>query len=239
MTMATSQNGYSAPITPVSRALPGGRVQLRAGPAGDLLAWVGRQFHALVEPLAWPGCWGFADRKIAGSADLSNHASGTALDLNAPAHPLGYNPAANFRPGQIAAIRAIVARTGGCVRWGGDYTGRRDPMHFEIVAGETRCAAVLAELTTAGGETAMTGDEDMTPDQSRKLDEVVEQLTGSREAGEYPGWQSLKYPDDPRARATVTDFVRHIDENLINTTARVDDVERKLDEVLALLKEKA
>ncbi|MEV6876246.1 M15 family metallopeptidase [Amycolatopsis sp. NPDC051128] len=151
--MPTSQNGYSAPITPVSRELPGGKVALRAGPTGDLLAWVGRQFHALVEPLIWPGCWGYAYRDIRGATQLSNHSSGTALDLNAPAHPLDTNPAANFRPAQIATIRAIVARTEGCVRWGGDYVGRRDPMHFEINANEQRCAAVLAKLTgsTAGG----------------------------------------------------------------------------------------
>lgn len=144
--MTTSQNGYSAPITPVTRGLPGGKVALRGGPTGDLLAWVGQQFHALVEPLSWPGCWGYAFREIRGATQLSNHASGTALDLNAPAHPLGTSPAANFRPGQIDAIRAIVARTEGCVRWGGDYTGRKDGMHFEINAGEARCAAVLAKL---------------------------------------------------------------------------------------------
>lgn len=147
--MPTSQNGFSAPITPVSRDLPGGKVPLRPGATGDLLAWVGRQFHARVEALVWPGCWGYAYRDIRGATGLSNHASGTALDLNAPKHPLGTNPFANFTPAQISTIRAIVSQTEGCVRWGGDYTGRKDPMHFEIDASEARCAQILAKLTPA------------------------------------------------------------------------------------------
>lgn len=67
-------------------------------------------------------------------------------------------------------------------------------------------------------------DDDLTPDQSRKLDEIVEQLTGSRKADDYPGWQSFKYPKDPKARATVTDYIRYIDENLINLAAKVDSL---------------
>ncbi|MFJ1764053.1 M15 family metallopeptidase [Amycolatopsis sp. NPDC088138] len=159
--MPTSQNGFSAPITPVSRDLPGGRVPLRAGVTGDLLAWVGRQFHARVEPLVWPGCWGYAYRDIRGSTGLSNHASGTALDLNAPKHPLGTNPSSNFTTGQISTIHTIVAQTEGCIRWGGDYTGRKDPMHFEINASEARCAAVLAKLTQITPAPTPSEEEDM------------------------------------------------------------------------------
>jgi len=139
-----SQNGYTAPIVPVSRQVPGGVLPLRPGPAGDLLAWVARQFHALVEPLNWPGCWGYAYRDIRGSTGLSNHASGTAVDLNAPKHPLSVRN--TFTAAQVSAIRGILAKTGGCVRWGGDYVGRVDEMHFEIVANETRCAAALIAL---------------------------------------------------------------------------------------------
>lgn len=160
--MTTSQNGYSAPITPVRYELPGGAVSLRAGPTGALLQWVGRQFHARVEPLVWPGCWGYNYREIRGATGLSNHASGTALDLNAPKHPLGTAPSANFTAAQIAVIRAIVAATEGCVRWGGDYTGRQDPMHFEINNGvsEARCAAVLAKLTAGKDEDMPLNDAD-------------------------------------------------------------------------------
>lgn len=242
--MARSQNGYSAndiTLTAV-RTIPGTnrKIRLRTGPAGDLLLWVLGQFDVLVEDIdaGQLDDWGYAERPIRGGTELSNHASGTAADVNAVRHPLGTDPVATFSKAQISTVRAIVARTEGCVRWGGDYVGRKDPMHFEIVAPESRCAAVLHKLTAAGGGAGTIGDDDMTPDQSRKLDALHEQLTGSRVADQYPGWQSFKYPRDPKARATVVDFVRHIDENLINTTARVDAVEAKLDEVLNLLKGK-
>jgi hypothetical protein len=227
--MVTSQNGYTAndQSKVSSRLVPGTtrRLTVRNGPAGDLLLWVAAQFDVLVEDIEQGilDDWGYAERPVRGGTDLSNHASGTAVDLNATAHPLATTPSANFSAAEIARIHAIVARTEGCVRWGGDYVGRKDGMHFEIGDGvtEARCAAVLAKLTAAGGAATAGEDEDMTPDQSRKLDEVVEQLTGSRDADKYPGFQSFKYPNDPKARATVTDFIRHIDENLINLAAAV------------------
>jgi hypothetical protein len=162
--MRTSQNGYSAPIGPVSRKLPGGTVPLRAGVTGDLLAWVGAQFHSRVEALEWPGCWGYAFREVVGGQDLSNHASGTAIDLNAPRHPLGTAPSANYSAAQIAEIHALLAEVAGCVRWGGDYAGRKDGMHFEIVATEARCAAALgglgARFTPPEQEDDMPGPQD-------------------------------------------------------------------------------
>lgn len=242
--MARSQNGYTAnDITLTSvRTIPGTsrKIRLRNDAAGDLLLWILGQFDGLVEDIdaGQLDDWGYAERPIRGGTELSNHASGTAADVNAVRHPLGTDPTATFSKEQISTIRRLVAWTEGCVRWGGDYVGRKDPMHFEIVAPESRCTAVLRKLTAAGGGVGTIGDDDMTPDQSRKLDALHEQLTGSRQADQYPGWQSFKYPKDPKARATVTDYVRHIDENLINTTARVDSVEAKLDQVIALLKAK-
>jgi hypothetical protein len=152
--MAVSQNGYPANDINLtsSRQIPGTsrKVRVRKGAAGDLLLWVAGQFDARVEDID-PGQlddWGYAERPIRGGTQLSNHASGTAIDLNATRHPLGSAPLATFSAAQVATIRSIVNATKGCVRWGGDYTGRQDPMHFEIVASEARCATVLAALTT-------------------------------------------------------------------------------------------
>jgi hypothetical protein len=143
-----SQNGWTAPgrSVIVTMAVPGTAVKLpvRAGPAGQLLVAAAARWNAEVEPLVPGTCWGYADRTVRGSAtDLSNHASGTAIDLNAPQHPLGTNPSANFTPAKITAIRRIVASYAPCLRWGGDYTGRKDGMHLEVVASEAQCAAVL------------------------------------------------------------------------------------------------
>jgi hypothetical protein len=153
--MPTSQNGYPAnnPALVSSRFVPGTarKLTVRNGPAGDLLLWVAGQFDEFVEDIEQGilDDWGYAERPIRGSTtELSNHASGTAIDLNATAHPLATDPVRNFTRAEIDAIHAIIGRTQGCVRWGGDYTGRKDGMHFEINDGvsEARCAAVLKTL---------------------------------------------------------------------------------------------
>jgi hypothetical protein len=156
--MPTSQNGYPAnnPALVSSRLVPGTtrKLAVRNGPAGDLLLWVAGQFDKLVEDIEQGilDDWGYAERPIRGSTtELSNHASGTAIDLNATSHPLATDPVRNFTRAEIDTIHAILGRTQGCVRWGGDYVGRKDGMHFEINDGvtEARCAAVLKTLTTS------------------------------------------------------------------------------------------
>lgn len=149
--MAVSQNGYPAnnrgvihnPKVPGTQiTFPGG---LRRGPAGDLLLWVAEQLHRRVENGGTGyGMWGYAERPIRGGTQLSNHASGTAIDWKAPEHPLGAR--GTFSGAQVAAIRQIGREAEGCVRWGGDYTGRADEMHWEIVKSEAECARVLAKL---------------------------------------------------------------------------------------------
>jgi len=147
--MAVSQNGYTAndPSKVSSRLVPGTtrRLTVRNGPAGDLLLWVAAQFDKLVEDIEQGilDDWGYAERPIRGGTELSNHSSGTAIDLDATSHPLATDPSANFSKAEIDAIHAILARTQGCVRWGGDYSGRKDGMHFEIVRDEAACAAAL------------------------------------------------------------------------------------------------
>ncbi|WP_372672963.1 M15 family metallopeptidase [Amycolatopsis kentuckyensis] len=246
--MTTSQNGFSAPISPARYNLPGGAVSLRSGPTGALLAWVGQQFHALVEPLVWPGCWGYAYRDIRGATQLSNHASGTALDLNAPKHPLDTNPSANFTAAQIAAIRNIVARTEGCVRWGGDYTGRKDPMHFEINASEARCAAVLAKLTAGGGGSATTGEKDMQLTDPMKLQDGAVIPVGNTLAGTFDAvrGKSIESKEFPGHFDNLAGFVSAIDQNVLRQGREITalkqsnaDLSAKLDRVLTLLASKA
>lgn len=158
--MVASQNGWRAndPSVIGSFSLPGGSVSLHVGSPGQALALVGTIYHHTVEPLLWPGCWGYASRPIRGGTELSNHASGTALDLCAPRHPLGTDPRTNFSPGQLAAIRRIadvdvILHGARVIRWGGDYGdpahggvrgSRPDGMHWEVNDGVTE--AQLAGL---------------------------------------------------------------------------------------------
>lgn len=80
-----------------------------------------------------------------GASSLSNHSSGTAFDWKAPSHPLG---AVNtFSRAQISTIRAIVnVECAGAVRWGGDYSGRKDEMHFEINKGAAAVSALADRI---------------------------------------------------------------------------------------------
>lgn len=161
-----SQNGLTANDLSLIRnvIIPGTdvRVAVRKGPVGDLLLYAAARWHREVEPLRAPDgvldCWGYAARNVRGSTDISNHASGSALDLRARAHPLGTDPAANFTPEQISAIRKIVADCHGCLRWGGDYFGRKDGMHVEAQGTEQGIAVVLNEIMTVPADLGGTDD---------------------------------------------------------------------------------
>jgi hypothetical protein len=147
--VARSQNGWSANDRSciATYSLPGGKVALRKGDVSVILLWVANRFHETVRPLQWPGVWGYAERPIRGSSTtLSNHASGTAIDLNAPQLPLGVDPMRVLSTMELRAIRAIVDYCEGVVRWGGDYSGRKDPMHFEIVGDAAACRRVADKI---------------------------------------------------------------------------------------------
>jgi hypothetical protein len=68
----------------------------------------------------------FNPRYIRGSTTKwSNHAYGAAIDIDADENPMGSGHGHIPLP-VIAAFKAQGAR------WGGDYSGRTDPMHFEF-----------------------------------------------------------------------------------------------------------
>ncbi|CAN7401131.1 peptidoglycan-binding protein [Knoellia sp. LjRoot47] len=154
---ATSQNGWPASSSPSAIGITGLTVAGHAFPSGvrggqvhTILGYVARRFHSEVEALVTPGNWGYNYRVISGSTSLSNHASGTAIDVNAPRHPLGSS--GTFSATQVSRIRSILSSCNGVVRWGGDYSGRKDEMHFEINVrpGDSRIAPLVAKI---GGTT--------------------------------------------------------------------------------------
>lgn len=77
--------------------------------------------------LTWNGS--YVARRIRGRRSLSNHAFGTAFDINARWNPLGKRPALTGEKGSVRDLVPIAARNG--FYWGGWYSGRRDGMHFE------------------------------------------------------------------------------------------------------------
>ena len=151
--MATSQNGWPASsdknaIGITSPKVPGTNVDFPQGVKGGdvetVLMYVAEQFHKTVEPLKDGWCWGYFYRAVTGGSDLSNHASGTAIDLNAPNHPIGSS--GTFNGAKREAINRILVFLEGVVRWGGNYSGRKDEMHFEIVGSASAVARVANKI---------------------------------------------------------------------------------------------
>jgi hypothetical protein len=161
--MATSQNGYRANDRDLIRSYTIPRttqkLALRAGDVAKVLLHVADRFNREVEPIHDGWCWGYAERNIKGSSTtLSNHASGTAEDLNAPAHPLGTQPSSNYTDAQISAIHRIVRDCKGVIRWGGDYSGRKDGMHWEINAGLSAVSSLARSIDGASAQPTVTGE---------------------------------------------------------------------------------
>jgi uncharacterized protein YukE len=150
-----SQNGW--PVNPQRSAhtIPGTniRVTVADGDAGEVLMHVLGQVNSRVEGVELNGPagehddWGYADRNVRGSHAISNHASATAVDINATRHVLGAQ--GTFTPSQTTEIHSILGEVDNVVRWGGDYTGRRDEMHFEIIGNQEEVARVAERLRQA------------------------------------------------------------------------------------------
>jgi hypothetical protein len=80
---------------------------------------------------------GFVARFIRGSRSvLSNHAFGSAFDINEAYNPFGQRPVSNGRKGCVRDLVPIANRHG--FFWGGHYQSRTDGMHFEIAVLDRR-----------------------------------------------------------------------------------------------------
>ena len=131
----TSQNGWPASkdskeidIVSVKMELQNGRKTARvtsstAGAFEEIIRW----WEKNIEPVKTLGSFNY--RAIRGATTtLSNHSSGTAIDINAADHPLG---AEGTVPSNMHSKIGAKARSLG-LKWGGDYRGRKDEMHFEV-----------------------------------------------------------------------------------------------------------
>lgn len=71
--------------------------------------------------------WGFACRAIRGTSTPSNHSWGLAVDINAPANPMGSRLVTDM-PNWMPELWE-----GFGFRWGGRYRSRPDAMHYEFM----------------------------------------------------------------------------------------------------------
>ena len=151
MSKEFSDNGWVASadrnaIKVKSFTVPGTKrkMALNADCAPILIAFCA-EFHEKVERIddGQLDDWGYAYRAVRGkTTGLSNHASGTAIDLNAPRHPLGKSN--TFTDAQEVIIRKLSKKYG--IRWGGDYKTRKDEMHWEIVETPAQVKARIQKM---------------------------------------------------------------------------------------------
>jgi peptidoglycan hydrolase-like protein with peptidoglycan-binding domain len=78
--------------------------------------------------LSWGGS--FVPRLVRGGTSLSNHAFGTAFDINVSWNQLGIQPALVGNEGSVRELVPIANEHG--FFWGGHYANRPDGMHFEL-----------------------------------------------------------------------------------------------------------
>jgi len=147
----TSPNGWPASedrqaIGIQSFVIPGTKTKIAcAKDVAPLFVNFCKEFHESVEPIdeGQLDDWGYAFRMTRSSDRvLSNHSSGTAIDLNAIKHPLGKSN--TFNKDQRNTINLLITKYG--LNWGGNYNKRKDDMHFEIALNQHEVEQKIKEL---------------------------------------------------------------------------------------------
>jgi hypothetical protein len=90
------------------------------------------------------GCWGYSCRAISGSNNPSNHSWGLAVDINAPSNPYT-SPLVTDMPNWMPDLW-----NGYGFRWGGDYSGSKDAMHYEFMESVSAAADYTNRARAAG-----------------------------------------------------------------------------------------
>jgi len=146
-----SSNGWPASkdraeIGIKSYEIEGTSIKLACAEAvAPLLVGFATEFHQLIEPIDGGSLddWGYCFRMVRGNpTNLSNHSSGTAIDLNATKHALGR--VGTFPAEKVPMIRALAKKYS--LKWGGDYQNRKDEMHFEVAILPSKVEAAISKL---------------------------------------------------------------------------------------------
>lgn len=112
-------------------------------------------------PLTCSG--GYNKRLVRGSTTTwSEHSWGLAGDFCVATNPMQRTLRTDMPPGTSAKAKSLG------MRWGGDYRGRKDPMHFEFMGTPADAARLVAQLrppalqTTPAPPTSVQEDDSMT-----------------------------------------------------------------------------
>lgn len=158
---------------------------------------------------------GFNYRNIRGGDRLSQHAFGTAIDINALANQLGQSTTDIPQAAQLAAKYGL--------EWGGNWKGRPDPMHFEYagqgftpdpsvaVASATPDAAATPAAPTVSQETPQIAMPEKKPDSWQKR--LGEGLAGAGIGDAFKSAPVTPIPPQPQAAMAATAPTPIIDPN--------------------------
>lgn len=132
------QSSKMVTIHPCGRALP---IRREAATVFDYLV---RRFDAEIEDInAHADDWGYSCRPIRGTNRPSNHSWGLAVDLNSLRHPQG--SAHTFTSTQLLNGHLMLGELH-FFRWGQDYSGTVDGMHWEFMGTPTDMAALTRRV---------------------------------------------------------------------------------------------
>lgn len=136
--MANSQNGWPVLeadsdllhtwLIPTAKGTV--KFRLRQGSAGFLLCHLALWYDQAIDPIIDPVLddWGYAYRKIGDTSIWSDHASGTAIDIDALKRPQGTH---TFTAAQKAAIKTRLGLYGNAIA-SGAFWSNVDEMHFSL-----------------------------------------------------------------------------------------------------------
>lgn len=155
--MATTENGWEA-IPDYGDPRLGtlhhvaGSGNIRSGEVLTTFSLFCDDYVKNIEPIDKADSWGYAPRTIHGSKTLSNHASGTAIDINVGKYP----QFKNAMPSDKQVKLRTLLKSYPVIRWGGDYPAARlDQMHFEIVGSPEALSNWLKARLNGGTVTKM------------------------------------------------------------------------------------
>jgi D-alanyl-D-alanine carboxypeptidase/Putative peptidoglycan binding domain len=158
-----STRGWGSPPAPrslmVNVVVPGTKWKIPVNPEiAPLVEYALAEGHRRGYDARDGECWGYAARMIRGSTtSWSNHAWGLAIDINAPANPMGSALVTDMPTWYVDVWKSLG------FRWGGDYHKRKDAMHFEFMGTPEDARKQVALLDGGGGSAPLAPSPEVLP----------------------------------------------------------------------------
>lgn len=214
MSTAYSQNGWTViwKNGPQLTTIPVIIGKVRAGDVAIVFADLIEELAKIVGLNDRKDDWGWNVRPIRGQVNgYSNHASGTAIDLDATEHPRGVQ--GTWTSSDKAKVHKLLDRYDGVIRWGEDYNpnlSKVDGMHFEVHASKAAVKKV-ADRIKNGGVVPPKPKPPTKKNANAHRKYGAGEVKSIQEALNYAGYNAGKADNDygPGTEDAVKDYQRH------------------------------